>query len=100
MGKQASFLNRQDDLGINLTFVAIIRTQFKQFKTDEEIAQKIRDGDTSIPVEGLEALLKYAPTAEEMETLRGYTGEFSMLGRAEQFSMVVRCSLVAPLCTC
>jgi len=42
--------------------------------------------DTSaFNVEQLEALLKYAPTADEAQTIEGYTGDKALLDKPEQF---------------
>ncbi|XP_050234705.1 formin-like protein 13 isoform X2 [Mercurialis annua] len=41
--------------------------------------------DTALDMDQLENLIKFCPTKEEMELLKGYTGEKEKLGKCEQF---------------
>ncbi|KAM1089716.1 hypothetical protein ACFX1X_017718 [Malus domestica] len=41
--------------------------------------------DTALDVDQVENLIKFCPTKEEMELLKGYTGEKEKLGKCEQF---------------
>lgn len=41
--------------------------------------------DSALDVDQVENLIKFCPTKEEMELLKGYTGEKEKLGRCEQF---------------
>jgi len=76
------------DYLLTIVCTAIVRTQFKQ--TNEELKQQIIEIDDSLSLEGLEALLKYAPEPEEIETLKNYTGDMAMLGPSEKFFMMAR----------
>jgi hypothetical protein len=63
--------------------LAIVRTQFKQ--TNEQLRQQIVELSEELSLESLEALLKYGPEPDEVETLTSYTGETEALASAEQF---------------
>lgn len=67
--------------------VGIVRTQFKQ--SNDDLKRQILDLDAVLSLENLEALLKYAPEPEEIEVLKGYTGDFEMLGSAEKFFLTL-----------
>jgi hypothetical protein len=67
--------------------VGIVRTQFKQ--ANEDLKRQIVELDDALSLENLEALLKYAPEPEEIEALRGYTGDVEVLGAAEKFFMML-----------
>ncbi|KAF7838152.1 formin-like protein 13 [Senna tora] len=41
--------------------------------------------DSALDIDQVENLIKFCPTKEEMELLKGYTGEKEKLGRCEQF---------------
>ncbi|KAG6673460.1 hypothetical protein I3842_16G113200 [Carya illinoinensis] len=41
--------------------------------------------DSALDVDLVESLIKFCPTKEEMELLKGYTGEKEKLGKSEQF---------------
>ncbi|KAL3331651.1 hypothetical protein AABB24_032318 [Solanum stoloniferum] len=43
--------------------------------------------DSALDVDQVENLIKFCPTKEEMETLKGYKGEKEKLGRCEQFML-------------
>ncbi|KAJ4826465.1 hypothetical protein Tsubulata_019432 [Turnera subulata] len=41
--------------------------------------------DTGLDIDQIDNLIKFCPTKEEMETLKGYTGDKENLGKCEQF---------------
>ncbi|XP_022928310.1 formin-like protein 18 isoform X1 [Cucurbita moschata] len=41
--------------------------------------------DSALDIDQVENLIKFCPTKEEMDLLKGYTGEKEMLGKCEQF---------------
>eukprot|EP01117_Protostelium_nocturnum_P015560 TRINITY_DN6052_c0_g2_i1.p1 TRINITY_DN6052_c0_g2~~TRINITY_DN6052_c0_g2_i1.p1 ORF type:complete len:553 (-),score=240.06 TRINITY_DN6052_c0_g2_i1:14-1672(-) len=64
--------------------VSIVLSQFKM-STDDIKKATINADEAVLSLENVEALLKYLPTTDEIETVRSYTGDISRLGKAEKF---------------
>ncbi|XP_028753652.1 putative formin-like protein 15b [Neltuma alba] len=64
--------------------VEIMLTKIKM-PLSEMMAAILTLDDTVLDVDQVESLGKYCPTKEEMELLKGYTGDYENLGRCEQY---------------
>ncbi|XP_054821091.1 formin-like protein 20 isoform X2 [Prosopis cineraria] len=64
--------------------VEIMLTKIKM-PLSEMMAAILTLDDTVLDVDQVESLSKYCPTKEEMELLKGYTGDYENLGRCEQY---------------
>jgi hypothetical protein len=71
-------------ISTDFIFKAIVRHQIKL--TDEEIVSAIVNCDVSkLSIQQLDAVLKYAPTPEEIVVFTEYKGDKNLLGSAETF---------------
>ncbi|XP_051113392.1 formin-like protein 20 [Andrographis paniculata] len=66
--------------------VEIMLTKVKMPLPDMMVAVLAMD-ETSLDADQVENLLKFCPKKEEMDTLKGYTGDVEDLGKCEQFFM-------------
>ena len=68
--------------------VGIAISRFK--KSEAEIASAITDGsETAFTSDQLSSLLAILPSAEDVETVKGYDGDVAMLGKTEQFFLAI-----------
>ena len=68
--------------------VGIAISRFK--KSEAEIASAITDGsETAFTSDQLSSLLAILPSAEDVETVKGYEGDVAMLGKTEQFYLAI-----------
>ena len=59
-------------------------------KSEAEIASAITDGsETAFTSDQLSSLLAILPSAEDVETVKGYEGDVAMLGKTEQFFLAI-----------
>lgn len=67
------------------TNISISLSQLKTFPEIQALFQRIRQADTTIPEDLLNALIKCEPSAEEIEIVQSHDGNFDDLNTPEKF---------------
>jgi hypothetical protein len=68
--------------------VSIALAQFKSFGGFDNVATALRN-NSGLPLDKLRLLEELLPTTEEVESVRKYTGDITLLGKAEQFFLAI-----------